>query len=264
MFFASQAIGVLHCCLATSSGVGSRPLANAGLRGLCASAVGVPSQTPPPLPQVGSSGIGCGKHKPLRIEPEFGQRPKYSIQSPASDRWDVFQVDPLGSHFANDSEQFVEQAAPRALEARALAGDGDVLAREPAGDEVDATSPWPPVEGGDVVMDLHLGGKPAFVATCRQHAPAVGINLDGADGPVSEQQRAEQAAAGAREQVQFADGHTPGWHKGWQVAELHGPKKDRGARTGGEIGSEEGRAVRAPRMSAATHYRGASLASTCS
>ena len=153
--------------------------------------VGHSGEAPPPLPQVGSAGIGCGKHAPLRIDPEFGQRPEYSIQSPASDRWDVLQEEPLGSYFANDSEQLVEEAAALAVEASAFAGDADVLAGEASGDEVDATSPGVSVELGDIVMNLHFGWQPALVSSRLQHAPAVGVDLNSADEPVAEQQRAE-------------------------------------------------------------------------
>lgn len=144
---------------------------------------------------MGSANIGCTEHTPFRIEPEFGQRPEYSIQPPASDRWDVFQKDPLGSYFANDSEQLVEQAAALAVEARTFACDADVLAGETACDKVDAASPCVSVKRGNIIVNLHLGRQPSFVASCLQNGAAVRVDLDGTDGTVAEQQRAEQAAA---------------------------------------------------------------------
>jgi hypothetical protein len=135
---------------------------------------------------VGSAGIGCTEHAPLRIEPEVGQRPTNSIKPPSSDRWDVLQVDPSRSHLANDSEQLKEEAAALPVKTGSFACDADVLAWEPACDEVDAASPCVSVERGDVIVNLHFGGQPAFIAACRQHAPAVRVDLDGAHGAMPE------------------------------------------------------------------------------
>lgn len=74
---------------------------------------------------------------PFRIKPCFGQRPKNGVQSVGSNGSDVLQHDVSRSHHANDSHEFVEQAAACAfLDAGLLAGGADVLAGEAANDNI--------------------------------------------------------------------------------------------------------------------------------
>jgi hypothetical protein len=192
---------------AASYTFGVLPFANAADLGF-GLVVGVPSQTPPPLSQMGSADVGGTEHAPLRIEPEFGQRPENNIKPPASDCWDVLHEDESRSHLANDPVHLPPETAALSCEARAFSRDRDVLAREAPGEDIDSPSPCGPVELGNVIVDLHLGRQPTFVASCLQNGAAVRVDLNRANGAVTQQQAAEDAASGASEQVQLAHQRT--------------------------------------------------------
>jgi hypothetical protein len=64
------------------------------------------------------------------------------------------------------------------------------LAWEAAGDDIDSSSPWQPVELGNVIVNLHFGRQPTFVASCLQDGAAVRVDLDRANGAMTQQQRA--------------------------------------------------------------------------
>jgi hypothetical protein len=175
---------------------------------MLAAGVGHAGEEPPPLAEVGSAAVCRRKHRPLRIEPEVGQRPEYGVKSPASDRWDVLHEDESRSHLANDSVHLPPETAALSCEASAFSRDRDVLAREAASDEVDSSSPCVSVELGNVIVDLHLGRHPTVVASCLQDGAAVRVDLHRANGAVTQQHAAEDAASGAREQVQLAHQRT--------------------------------------------------------
>lgn len=169
-------------------------------------AVGVGSKDPQSLSQVRGAAVGRREHAPFRIEPEVGQRPENSVEPSNKEPWDVLHEDEARSHFANDTKHLEPEAAAGAVESGALPGDGDVLAWKPTGDDVDTSTPGGPVEGSDVVMDWEL--RQAAVGLPRlQDAAAVGVNLDGADAPVPEQEAAEDPAADTSEEMQLAQGH---------------------------------------------------------
>jgi hypothetical protein len=77
---------------------------------------------------------------PLRIIPERGQGSENGIQPSRKQRSDVLQDDEAWSQFANKTGDFVEQAAPLACEASAKSCKANVLAREPAADDIDGNS----------------------------------------------------------------------------------------------------------------------------
>jgi hypothetical protein len=163
--------------------------------------VGHARKNPQPLAEVGCSAVCRRKHRPLRIEPEVGQRSEYGIKSPASDRWDVLHEDISRSHFANDSVHLPPEAAALAGETCAFAGDADVLAGKTPSNDIDSPSPCGPVELGNVIVNLHVCGQVAIGLPRPQNATAVRVDLDRADGAVTQQHAAEDAAARASEQM---------------------------------------------------------------
>lgn len=88
----------------------------------------------------------------------------------------------------------------------ALAGDTPRLAGEAAADDIDSSAPRPGVKGSDVVMDWERF-EDAFALSCLEDAPAVRVDLDSADAAVAQQQAAQDAAANAGEEMQFAQNH---------------------------------------------------------
>lgn len=138
------------------------------------------------------------EHAPLRIEPERGQIPENGIESPNSEICAVFHKDVSGSNFANHAHEFQPKSRLLALDARSTAGRADVLARESARNNIHSSSPRSPVEGADVIPD----GKrwqDSVVLPFDEDLAAIRLDLDGANGPVSEDEPAENSASSACE-----------------------------------------------------------------
>lgn len=61
---------------------------------------------------------------------------EYSIKPPNSESWDVFQEDESGLALANEPEGVKYKSASLAVQARSSSSNADVLAGEPAGDDI--------------------------------------------------------------------------------------------------------------------------------
>lgn len=121
---------------------------------------------------------GRSRHAiPPRIKPARGQIPEYGIHAPSEQRGNVFHDDVNGSKLANDAGEFGPQPGALAREPRFCAGERDVLAGEPAANDVD-----PRRRGGDF-FDI---AEPVGVGpVLREHPPTVGVYLRlPQDGPV--------------------------------------------------------------------------------
>ncbi len=62
---------------------------------------------------------------------------EHRVCSSSAERRHVLNECPRGSHLAHDPQELEPQSAALAVEASAFPGDREILAREPAGDEVD-------------------------------------------------------------------------------------------------------------------------------
>ena len=80
----------------------------------------------------------------------------------------------------------------------ALSGRADVLAREAARYHVNNASPWPSVEGLNVIPDRE-GIEASVILSGDQNVPCVGVPFDGAHGSESAEESAEYAATSACE-----------------------------------------------------------------
>lgn len=149
----------------------------------CASAVG---QDPEPLASMGRANIVRAEHTPLRIEPEFGQRPENGAEVFAGEKSKhVFQQRETWSYFTENSRRFrPEVALIRFAFALACAGEG--LARESCGDDIDAPSPLGSIEHLDVAVDRELFQR-AVALPRPEHALAVLVLLDRANSLPAEQ-----------------------------------------------------------------------------
>jgi hypothetical protein len=76
--------------------------------------------------------IGSSQHCPLAVIPERGQVTEHSSKSSSNEGWAVFQEDETRSNLAHDPRHVGPQSAALAVNASALAGNADVLAREAA------------------------------------------------------------------------------------------------------------------------------------
>jgi hypothetical protein len=77
---------------------------------------------------------------PFRIIPERGQGSENCIHPSRKQRADVLHDNETRSQFANKTGDFVEQAAPLAFKSCAKSCKADVLAWEPAADDIDGNS----------------------------------------------------------------------------------------------------------------------------
>lgn len=158
-------------------------------------AVGVGKQVHP-SPAVGRSDFGAAEHAPLRIEPQAGQISEDDIEASRDKEVRVFHEHDTRSYFANQARHVSPQAGPGASEAGARSGRADILAREAPRDDIHVATKRSSVKGSDVIPDREQGPHTVLLAP-EKHLSAVGIDLDGADDPVSEEQGAEESAAGA-------------------------------------------------------------------
>jgi hypothetical protein len=156
--------------------------------------VGVGSHDPDAVSTVRGANVASSQHVPSRIVPERGQVTEHDIESAISEIWAVLHESVDRSNFANDASELRPEPGALASEAESAAGARDVLAGEAAADDVDMPAPGPPVEGADVVPDGEAL-EHAVPLPREQHAPAVGINLDSADGAPSKEEPSQDAAS---------------------------------------------------------------------
>jgi hypothetical protein len=142
--------------------------------------------------------MDSAEHSPPRIIPQRGQVSENTSKPARSEVWGVLHEDVSRSHLANDPRHFSPQSASGAVDARTFSGSGDVLAREPASDDVHQSTPWPSIEGSHVVPDWE-GVQASVVLAGEQDAPGVVVDFDGAHGAESTEESAEYAAASACE-----------------------------------------------------------------
>jgi hypothetical protein len=159
-------------------------------------AVGVGSKDPDSIPSVRSANGGRGETSPFRIEPESGKVPKDSIETPSAEGGGVLNERERRFSFADDACELAPQPRSCAVESSASTCERDILTGEPSGDDVDASTPRPPVEGAHVVVDLNLGELRT------EDLPTIRVDLDGASGGPSEDRTPVQSTAGAGEEIE--------------------------------------------------------------
>jgi hypothetical protein len=145
---------------------------------------------------------GCWNIRPLRIIPAFGKAPKDSTQPSARESPDIFHDDEFRSQLANESVKFVPKPAAFSVQAGSLARVADILAREPACDDIDfnsVSSKSVGCEFSDVTIARHLG--PVFC----QYAAREFLNLAEGDGlkPASAL-KTQRKSTHARKQVEYS------------------------------------------------------------
>jgi hypothetical protein len=77
---------------------------------------------------------------PDRIEPERGQVSENGSHPETKQAWNVLHDDVAGSNLANEAPVFAPETRSRTFEASSLASERDVLAREPAADDINGNS----------------------------------------------------------------------------------------------------------------------------
>jgi hypothetical protein len=129
----------------------------------------------------------------LRIKPQRGQVPENGSKPPNSEHWGVFHEHESWSYFANDSCKLLPQSAALAFDPCSLAGATNVLAGESPTHDVNVSSPWGPIEGGNIVPDREAWKHPVTLAL-QQDFSWVRFNLDSTDAGMSAKDAAEDSS----------------------------------------------------------------------
>lgn len=148
---------------------------------------------PNSIPRMRGADGGSWNTVPDRIIPERGKVSENGSHPETEQTCDVFHNDELWSYFANDPAILFPKTRSRTFDARSLSSSGNVLAREPAADDIDGNSVSSKSVGcevSNVMVDRNIG--PVF----RQHA--AGVVLDFAEGDSLKAARALQAKAESR------------------------------------------------------------------
>jgi len=116
-----------------------------------------------PVSLMRGANIGRSYSSPFRIEPERGKFAEDSSACWKSEHWrDVFNKDPSGLNFANDSNVLKPESAPLSVDSGLSAGDGQVLARESSNDAIHSATPRDAVKGSNVGPDRSLAQAAVF------------------------------------------------------------------------------------------------------
>jgi hypothetical protein len=142
---------------------------------------------------------------PDRIEPERGQVSENGSHPETKQAWDVLHDDEVGSNLANEAPVFAPETRSRTFEASSLASEGNVLAREPAADDID----------GNSIGSKPCAGEGSHVVVAGNVWPVLGkhssterINLaegDGCEAAGTFEAKAEPSDAG--KQIKYAKRH---------------------------------------------------------
>jgi hypothetical protein len=107
--------------------------------------------------------IGRSYSSPFRIEPERGKFSEYGSSCWKSENWrDVFDKNPSGLNFANDSDVLEKQSTGVPVESGLSAGDTEVGTWETANDSVHSAIKRAAVEGSHVRPDSLSCQAPVF------------------------------------------------------------------------------------------------------
>lgn len=155
---------------------------------------GVGAEYPDPLPKVGSAGILCREHSPLRIVPEGGHVSENSVKPPRSEDWRVFHEHERRSYFANDPGKLGPESGPLSVEPVSSSGLADVLTGKASRYHVATASPSSSVKGPNVVPDRERREN-ALVLPGGKYSNGEGLALDGADALPIEKSSAEDASS---------------------------------------------------------------------
>jgi hypothetical protein len=164
-------------------------------------AIGV-GHKPEPVALVGRPNVGSSQHCPPAVIPERGQVTEDGSESPSNEGWAVFHEREAGSNLANDPRHVGPHSAALSVNACALSGNADVLARESARNHVNKSAPRSSVKGANVIPNRE-GREKAVILSGGKYACGVGLPLDSADCAPSEQVPAEYSATSACEKSQL-------------------------------------------------------------
>jgi hypothetical protein len=184
-------------------------------------------QNPDAVSLVGSPGVARSHNSPLCREPHRGKVKQDQSKSSSHKHRAVFHPHESGLNFTNNACHLAPESRTGAADPGALAGGGDVLARESARHHVNNASPRSTVKGSHVIPDRE-GRKASVVLTGQKNIAGVGVELDGADGSPPEEMPPEDAATSACEKcqlihvlLQIRNDQQEGGEYGWKPPDSH-------------------------------------------
>jgi hypothetical protein len=125
--------------------------------------VGQVGENPNALAAMRRANVGRSQHSPFRIIPERGQIGEHTVESSMSESWRVFHADESRSYLAHDASVLAPQSRARSVEAGAGAGDGYVLTRKAARNDVNTASPCFSVKSSHIIPDRERGQRAAIL-----------------------------------------------------------------------------------------------------
>lgn len=159
-------------------------------------AVGV-GHNPEPITVMGGARVASPEDAPPRIIPQRGQVAEDDTEAPGNEGWTVFHEHVIGSNLANDASEVCPEPGALPADAAASPRGADVLAREPAADDVNRAAPRPAVERLDVIPDRERF-EHAVPLPGEEDTPCIGSNLNSADGAPAKEGASQDAAARSR------------------------------------------------------------------
>lgn len=157
--------------------------------------VGVGSNDPHSVSPMWRTDVPSSEHTPRCIIPQVGKPAEHDVQSASAQVRGVLGEDIRRPSLANDAEHLEPQARTLAFETRTATSAGYILARKTTRYDVHQASPGPSVEGADVIPDRERLEVSVPLALC-EHALAVSVELDCADGSPTKQPGGKQSASG--------------------------------------------------------------------
>lgn len=141
---------------------------------------------------MGRAHVGSSYASPPAVIPERGQVSEYGSQSVRKDRCDVLQEQESGSYRVSHAQDFaVEPAARICANACTLAGVANVLAREARMDAIHSSRVFGWIEQPNVALMHSQAGEPSFGRSLAEDGAAIGVEFDGSNWNVSEDEVGE-------------------------------------------------------------------------
>lgn len=165
--------------------------------------VGVGSNEPKPVTLMRGTDIGSSQHSPPAVIPERGQVTENSSEPPSNEGWAVFHEDEAGSNFAHDPRHVSPHPAALAVNAGALAGNADILAREATRNHVNNSAPRVSVKGPNVIPN-RAGREKAVILSGGKNARGVWLPLNSADGAPPKELSPKYSSTSPGEESEFA------------------------------------------------------------
>jgi hypothetical protein len=154
---------------------------------------------------MGRSSIGSSQTDPSRIEPQLGKISEDDVESRSerNDCCDVLKEQDSGSNNASDADDFGPEAASRTfLNASAISGVANVLAREARCEEIHSAGVRGWIEQPDISLVHVQAGEPSLGGSLAQDSAGVSVPLNSGNWLVPEDEVGEQSAPCSGEQVE--------------------------------------------------------------